>query len=120
MPQLLFQHQVDRVQDVFQYGIVVFFCVVGILPWQRADTADPNFAEFLSWYIYTDYFIYSQKVFYTLKIIFKGGASVQVKCQRTSSTCHPEAKSFSENFWILIQQGDLVLKKSASTQMTNG
>jgi hypothetical protein len=42
-------YQVDRVQDVFQFGIVVFFCTFGILPWQRADTADPNFAEFLAW-----------------------------------------------------------------------
>jgi hypothetical protein len=37
------------IQDVFQFGIVVFFCTFGILPWQRADAADPNFAEFLSW-----------------------------------------------------------------------
>lgn len=40
----------DRVQDVFQFGIVVFFCLFGILPWQRADpVADPHFAEFCSW-----------------------------------------------------------------------
>ena len=40
----------DRVQDVFQFGIVVFFCLFGILPWQRADpVADPNFAEFCAW-----------------------------------------------------------------------
>lgn len=40
----------DRVQDVFQFGIVVFFCLFGILPWQRADpSADPNFAEFTAW-----------------------------------------------------------------------
>ena len=42
--------QVDRVQDVFQFGIVVFFCLFGILPWQRADaTTDPNFAHFCAW-----------------------------------------------------------------------
>ena len=42
--------QVDRMQDVFQFGIVVFFCLFGILPWQRADaTTDPNFAHFCAW-----------------------------------------------------------------------
>ena len=46
----LFSRQVDRVQDVFQFGIVIFFCLFGILPWQRADpVADPHFAEFCSW-----------------------------------------------------------------------
>jgi len=42
-------YQVDRVQDVFQFGIVVFFCLQGILPWQRADTRDPHFQEFCQW-----------------------------------------------------------------------
>ena len=42
-------YQVDRVQDVFQFGIVIFFCLFAILPWQRADTTDPNFAEFVVW-----------------------------------------------------------------------
>merc|ERR1712012_700582 len=28
-------YQVDRVQDVFQFGIVVFYCLQGILPWQK-------------------------------------------------------------------------------------
>ncbi len=37
-------------QDVFQFGIVIFFCLFGILPWQRADqTSDPNFSEFCIW-----------------------------------------------------------------------
>ena len=30
-------YQVDRVQDVFQFGIVVFFCLQGVLPWQKVD-----------------------------------------------------------------------------------
>ena len=42
-------YQVDRVQDVFQLGIVVFFCLQGILPWQKADRTDPHFQEFCSW-----------------------------------------------------------------------
>lgn len=54
-PELVAKHaneyyQVDRVQDVFQFGIVVYFCLFGILPWQRADpAADPRFAEFCAW-----------------------------------------------------------------------
>ena len=27
-------YQVDRCQDIFQFGIVVFFCLFGRLPWQ--------------------------------------------------------------------------------------
>ena len=27
-------YQVDRCQDVFQFGVVVFFCLFGRLPWQ--------------------------------------------------------------------------------------
>lgn len=42
-------YQVDRVQDVFQFGIVVFFCLLGVLPWQKADRTDPNFQEFCAW-----------------------------------------------------------------------
>lgn len=42
-------YQVDRVQDVFQFGIVVFFCLLGVLPWQKADLTDPHFAEFAAW-----------------------------------------------------------------------
>jgi len=54
-PELVAKHaneyyQVDKVQDVFQFGIVVFFCLFGKLPWQRADSvADPNFHEFNAW-----------------------------------------------------------------------
>ncbi len=53
-PELVAKHaneyyQVDRAQDVFQFGVVVFFCVFGSLPWQRADVTDPNFAEFFAW-----------------------------------------------------------------------
>jgi len=42
-------YQVDRVQDVFQFGIVLFFCLLGVLPWQKADRTDPNFQDFCSW-----------------------------------------------------------------------
>ena len=42
-------YQVDRVQDVFQFGIVVFFCLLGVLPWQKADRTDPNYLDFCAW-----------------------------------------------------------------------
>ncbi len=48
-------YRVDRSQDVFQFGVVTFFCVFGALPWQRAggpdpsDAADPGYAEFAAW-----------------------------------------------------------------------
>ncbi|TRY77392.1 hypothetical protein TCAL_00140 [Tigriopus californicus] len=53
-PELVAKHaneyyQVDKVQDVFQFGIVLFFCLFGILPWQRADVTDPYYSEFFAW-----------------------------------------------------------------------
>ena len=54
-PELFAKHtneyyQVDWPQDTFQFGVVVYYCLLGVLPWQRADlAADPNFAEFNDW-----------------------------------------------------------------------
>uniref|UniRef100_A0A0K2T9A4 Serine/threonineprotein kinase, putativelike [Tribolium castaneum] n=1 Tax=Lepeophtheirus salmonis TaxID=72036 RepID=A0A0K2T9A4_LEPSM len=54
-PELFARHaneyyQVDKMQDIFQFGIVIFFCLFGILPWQKADTkTDPHFGDFYSW-----------------------------------------------------------------------
>ena len=49
-------YSVDRAQDVFQFGVVAFFCVFGALPWQRATAdgaggggPDPGYAEFAAW-----------------------------------------------------------------------
>ncbi|CAB4060755.1 SBK [Lepeophtheirus salmonis] len=45
-PELFARHaneyyQVDKMQDIFQFGIVIFFCLFGILPWQKKQTLKP-------------------------------------------------------------------------------
>ncbi|KAI4470064.1 serine/threonine-protein kinase sbk1 [Holotrichia oblita] len=35
--------------DVWQFGIVVFVCLTGCLPWQKAAMDDPRYARYLSW-----------------------------------------------------------------------
>jgi len=42
-------NQVDRVQDVFQFGIVLLYCLLGVLPWQKPDNTDSNFNQFSLW-----------------------------------------------------------------------
>ena len=39
-------YQVDRYQDVFQFGIVVFFCLFGRLPWQVKHYNDKSIRTF--------------------------------------------------------------------------
>ncbi|XP_023329581.1 serine/threonine-protein kinase SBK1-like [Eurytemora carolleeae] len=53
-PELVGKHakeyyQVDRVQDVFQFGIVLLYCLLGVLPWQKPDNTDSNFNQFSLW-----------------------------------------------------------------------
>ena len=41
-------YQVDTVQDVFQFGIVIFFCLLGVLPWQVVISSNlHNFSELI-------------------------------------------------------------------------
>lgn len=35
--------------DVWQYGIVIFVCLTGCLPWQKASSEDPRYCRYLSW-----------------------------------------------------------------------
>ncbi|XP_033208630.1 putative serine/threonine-protein kinase YPL150W [Belonocnema kinseyi] len=36
--------------DVWQYGIVVFVCLTGCLPWQKAASDDPRYTRYLNWH----------------------------------------------------------------------
>lgn len=36
--------------DVWQFGIVIFVCLTGCLPWQKAALDDPRYARYLSWH----------------------------------------------------------------------
>ncbi|CAG9862790.1 unnamed protein product [Phyllotreta striolata] len=35
--------------DVWQFGIVIFVCLTGCLPWQKAAMDDPRYVRYLSW-----------------------------------------------------------------------
>nr|XP_023014917.1 serine/threonine-protein kinase SBK1-like [Leptinotarsa decemlineata]XP_023014919.1 serine/threonine-protein kinase SBK1-like [Leptinotarsa decemlineata]XP_023014920.1 serine/threonine-protein kinase SBK1-like [Leptinotarsa decemlineata] len=35
--------------DVWQFGIVIFVCLTGCLPWQKAAMDDPRYIRYLSW-----------------------------------------------------------------------
>ncbi|KAM3960732.1 serine/threonine-protein kinase meng-po [Aphomia sociella] len=36
--------------DVWQFGIVIFICLTGCLPWQKAAFDDPRYTSYLNWY----------------------------------------------------------------------
>lgn len=35
--------------DVWQFGVVIFVCLTGCLPWQKAALDDPRYVRYLSW-----------------------------------------------------------------------
>ncbi|KAJ0178459.1 hypothetical protein K1T71_006282 [Dendrolimus kikuchii] len=36
--------------DVWQFGIVIFICLTGCLPWQKAAFDDPRYTSYYNWY----------------------------------------------------------------------
>ncbi|XP_017882302.1 hormonally up-regulated neu tumor-associated kinase homolog A [Ceratina calcarata] len=36
--------------DVWQFGIVLFVCLTGCLPWQKAASDDPRYTRYLNWH----------------------------------------------------------------------
>ncbi|KAL4703554.1 hypothetical protein ACJJTC_010020 [Scirpophaga incertulas] len=36
--------------DIWQFGIVVFICLTGCLPWQKAAFDDPRYTSYYNWY----------------------------------------------------------------------
>ncbi|XP_012161412.1 CBL-interacting protein kinase 3 isoform X3 [Ceratitis capitata] len=36
--------------DVWQFGIVIFVCLTGCLPWQKAASDDPRYVRYLTWF----------------------------------------------------------------------
>lgn len=39
----------DPSTDVWQFGIVLFVCLTGCLPWQKACSEDPRYMRYLVW-----------------------------------------------------------------------
>ncbi|CAB3260295.1 unnamed protein product [Arctia plantaginis] len=36
--------------DIWQFGIVIFICLTGCLPWQKAAFDDPRYSSYYNWY----------------------------------------------------------------------
>ncbi|KAH8366293.1 hypothetical protein KR200_006252 [Drosophila serrata] len=42
-------YKADPSHDVWQFGIVIFVCLTGCLPWQKASSDDPRYVRYLAW-----------------------------------------------------------------------
>ncbi|XP_075166957.1 uncharacterized protein LOC142239080 [Haematobia irritans] len=42
-------YKADPNHDVWQFGIVIFVCLTGCLPWQKAASDDPRYVRYLLW-----------------------------------------------------------------------
>ncbi|XP_030369045.1 serine/threonine-protein kinase meng-po isoform X2 [Scaptodrosophila lebanonensis] len=42
-------YKADPSHDVWQFGIVLFVCLTGCLPWQKAAADDPRYVRYISW-----------------------------------------------------------------------
>lgn len=42
-------YKADTSHDVWQFGVVVFVCLTGCLPWQKAASDDPRYVRYLQW-----------------------------------------------------------------------
>ncbi|XP_024083361.1 serine/threonine-protein kinase SBK1 isoform X2 [Cimex lectularius] len=44
------EYKCETCHDVWQFGIVIFVCLTGCLPWQKAAMDDPRYARYLYWH----------------------------------------------------------------------
>ncbi|EDW01095.1 serine/threonine-protein kinase meng-po isoform X2 [Drosophila grimshawi] len=42
-------YKADPSHDVWQFGIVIFVCLTGCLPWQKASSEDPRYVRYMVW-----------------------------------------------------------------------
>ncbi|XP_037945839.1 serine/threonine-protein kinase meng-po isoform X2 [Teleopsis dalmanni] len=43
-------YSADPNHDVWQFGIVIFVCLTGCLPWQKAGSDDPRYMRYIAWH----------------------------------------------------------------------
>lgn len=43
-------YKAETSHDVWQFGIVIFVCLTGCLPWQKAGSDDPRYVRYLHWH----------------------------------------------------------------------
>lgn len=41
--------RVETSHDVWQFSVVLFVCLTGCLPWQKASSEDPRFVSYVYW-----------------------------------------------------------------------
>lgn len=46
---LLYISRVETSHDVWQFSVVLFVCLTGCLPWQKASSEDPRFVSYVYW-----------------------------------------------------------------------
>lgn len=42
-------YRVETSHDVWQFAVVLFVCLTGCLPWQKASSEDPRFVSYIYW-----------------------------------------------------------------------
>ncbi|KAJ6643327.1 Serine/threonine-protein kinase meng-po [Pseudolycoriella hygida] len=43
-------YKTNQIHDIWQFGIVIFVCLTGCLPWQKAALDDPRYNRYLQWH----------------------------------------------------------------------
>lgn len=43
-------YKTDFTHDIWQFGIVIFICLTGCLPWQKASMDDPRYNKYIQWH----------------------------------------------------------------------
>ncbi|KAG4073721.1 hypothetical protein HA402_000945 [Bradysia odoriphaga] len=43
-------YKTNQIHDIWQFGIVIFVCLTGCLPWQKAAIDDPRYNRYLVWH----------------------------------------------------------------------
>ncbi|CAO1350600.1 unnamed protein product [Diamesa hyperborea] len=44
-------YKTDFTHDIWQFGIVLFICLTGCLPWQKASLDDPRYNKYIQWHM---------------------------------------------------------------------
>lgn len=45
----IYVYRVETSHDVWQFAVVLFVCLTGCLPWQKASSEDPRFVSYVYW-----------------------------------------------------------------------
>lgn len=87
--------------DVWQFAIVVFVCLTGCLPWQKAANDDPRYTRYVSWHSSS---IPIRRVPKLFKLVSSKAQRLFRKCLEPNSDKRPATVSdvhrFLEDRWL--------------------